>query len=158
MTRIREGRSRVDEARAEEVNLRVRERSRWFEPRQTRWGVEPHHVAEARGETPVAGQLEDACMYRLTAAVAARQMRGSHGSHTQAHLKLKRMDFKSSRARSFWCPARPLAPGTRGIGSICPCRHAASCYLWEIQLTSDSLNACQHFYERSCSAGTASLR
>ena len=53
-------------------------------------------MAEARGETPVAGQLEDARTYRLTAAVAARQIRGSHGSHTQAHLKLNGW---TSRAR-----------------------------------------------------------
>ena len=42
---------------------RVRERSRWFERRPTRWGVEPHRVAEARGEMPIAGLLEDACAH-----------------------------------------------------------------------------------------------
>ena len=46
--------------RAAEVNLKVRKTSRWFEPWQTRWGVEPHRVAEARGNTPVAGQVSDA--------------------------------------------------------------------------------------------------
>ena len=74
----------------------VRERSRWFERRQTRWGVEPHRVAEARGETPVAGQISDAREYRLTAAAAARQMRGSHGFHTQGTCGSHR---RTSRAR-----------------------------------------------------------
>jgi len=127
-------RARADE-RATEAMARVRERSRWFERRQTSWGVEPHRVAEARGETPVAGHIADACEYRLTAAAAARQMRGSHGFHTQAHLRLTRTSIKSSRTRSFWCRSRPLAPRTRGFGSTCPCRDAPSCYLWEIQLT-----------------------
>ena len=74
----------------------VRERSRWFERRQTRWGVEPHRVAEARGETPVAGHISDAREYRLTAAAAARQMRGSHGFHTQGTCGSHR---RTSRAR-----------------------------------------------------------
>ena len=133
--RVREGRKGLEDARAEEAIPRVRERSRWFERRQTRWGVEPHRVAEARGETPVAGQFADSCTYRLTAAIAARHLRGSHGSHTQAHLRLPVINFKSSRARSVWCRARPLAPGTRGFGSTCPCCPRCPVYIWEIQLT-----------------------
>ena len=58
--------------------MMVRERSRWFERRQTRWGVEPHRVAEARGETPVAGQLSDAREYRLT---AAEQQHGRYAAY-----------------------------------------------------------------------------
>ena len=94
--RVREGRKGLEKARATEAMARVRERSRWFEPRLTRWGVEPHRVAEARGETPVAGHVADACEYRLMAAAAARQMCGSHGFHTQAHLRLTRTSIKSS--------------------------------------------------------------
>ena len=137
--------------------MRVRERPRWFKPRLAHWGVEPHRVAEARGETPVAGLLsEHAYACRLTAAAAARQMRGFHA---HAHLKLKRKGFKNSQVWSFWCMVCPVAPRTRGFGSTCPCRVAPCCYLWEIQLTySDSLNACQDFYANSPSAGVASLK
>ena len=58
---------------------------RWFEPRLARWGVEPHRVAEARGETPVAGQLSDACVHRLVSSSSstadARLSRLSHARH-----------------------------------------------------------------------------
>ena len=134
-TRVREGRNGIEKERAAEVNLRVRERSRWFEPRLARWGVEPHRVAEARGETPVAGQVSDVSAYRLRSSSSARQMRGSHGFHAHAHLTLKWKGFKSSQAQSLWCRSRPVAPRTRGFRSICPCRPAPSCYIWEIQLT-----------------------
>ena len=88
-------RARADE-RATEAMARVRERSRWFEPRLTRWGVEPHRVAEARGETPVAGLLADVCACRLRPSAAARNVHGSHGFHTHAHLTL---NGSTSRAR-----------------------------------------------------------
>ena len=94
--RVREGRNTIEKARAEEVTPRVRERSRWFEPRLTRWGVEPHRVAEARGETPVAGLLADVCACRLRPSAAARNVHGSHGFHTHAHLTLNE---STSRAR-----------------------------------------------------------
>ena len=44
-------------------------------------------MAEARGETPVAGQLSDACAYRLISSSAARQMSGSQGVQTHAHTE-----------------------------------------------------------------------
>ena len=75
----------------------VRERSRWFERRQTRWGVEPHRVAEARGEchrSRASFQMH-ACI-DSSAAAAARQMRGSHGFHTQGTCGSHR---RTSRAR-----------------------------------------------------------
>ena len=40
-------------------------------------------------------------IYRLMAAVAARQMRGSHDSLTQAHLKLKQIDFRARERGHF---------------------------------------------------------
>ena len=55
--RVREGRKGLEKARAIEAMARVRERSRWFERRPTRWGVEPHRMAEARGEIPIPGLL-----------------------------------------------------------------------------------------------------
>ena len=84
--RVREGRKGLEDTRAEEAIPRVRERSRWFEPLKTRWGVEPHRVAEARGETPVAGQLSDARAYGLASSSEARQLRSCRGFHTHAHL------------------------------------------------------------------------
>ena len=135
ITGVREGRKGLEKARATEAMPRVRERSRWFKPRPARWGIGPHRVAEARGETPVAGLLSDVCAYRLRSSSAARQMCGYHGFHAHAHLKLKRKRFKNSRVRSFWCGSRPVAPRTRRLGSTCPCRVAPCCYLWEIQFT-----------------------
>ena len=54
------------------------------------------------------------------------------GSGSRADARLSRLPrarspntltvpFKSSRTRSFWCRSRPLAPGSRGFGSICRC-------------------------------------
>ena len=115
-------------------------------------------MAEARGETPVAGQLEDACMYRLTAAVAARQMRGSHGSHTQAHLTLNGW---TSRARErcqngarlvLW--RQELEDSEAPVHAVL--RHPVT--YGKFSSLSDSLNAFHDFYERSCSAGIACLR
>ena len=115
-------------------------------------------MAEARGETPVAGQLEDARTYRLTAAVAARHMRGSHGSHAQAHLKLNGW---TSRARErghngaglvLWL--QELEDSEAPVHAVL--RHAAT--YGKFSSLSDSLNACHGFYERSCSAACESLR
>ena len=74
-------------------------------------------------------------------------------------LRLTQINFKRSRARSVWCRSRPLAPRTRGFGSVCPRHDAPPCYLWEIQVSlSDSVIVCHDCYARSCGAVIASLR
>jgi hypothetical protein len=125
-----------------EATPSVRRRSRWFELRQTRWGFEPHRVADqARGEKQIAGQLSDSCTHRLTTAAAARQMRSPQAFRARSHLKLPVHLFKSLQTRSVWCRSQPLAPGTRVVRSSCPWHHGPSClhmgnsaHLWEIQL------------------------
>ena len=137
---------------------RVRERSRWFERRPTRWGVEPHRVAEARGEIPIAGLLADVCACRLRSSAAARNVHSSHRFHTHAHLTL---NGSISRARERGHFGAGLVLWLQELEDSEAPVHAAMRHpvtYGNFSSLSDSLNACHDFCERSCSAGIASLR
>ena len=115
-------------------------------------------MAEARGETPVAGHLSDACEYRLTAAAASQQMRGSHGFHTQGHLRLTRTGSRARERGHFgaglvhWL--QELEDSEAFVHAMM--RHPVT--YGKFSLLSDSRNACHGFYERSWDAGVVSLR
>ena len=93
-----EGRKGHEKARATEAMARVRERSRWFKPRLTRWGVEPHRLRGRSQRRDTGRRPACRCVRMLTQIIISSKecARLSWVSPPHTHLTLNK---STSRAR-----------------------------------------------------------